>query len=53
MRGSIMSGREIQDQKAIAVRCLFNKLLTLMRTFRLARRRGIRFAPSRLTGLHS
>jgi len=35
-----MSVSEIQDQKAIDARCLFNKLITLMRTFRLAPRRG-------------
>ena len=35
-----MSAREIQDQKTIALRCLFNRLLMLMRTFRLAHARS-------------
>ena len=44
-----MSAREIRDQEGHCTRdvCL-NKLLTLMRTFRLAHCRRIRFAPSRV-----
>ena len=45
-----MSAREIQDQKAIAREMFVQQVLTLMRTFRLAHCRGIRFAPSRVDG---
>src|ERR1035438_3074170 len=38
-------------RRPLHVRCLFNKLLTLMRTFRLAHCGKLRFAPPRVEGI--
>jgi hypothetical protein len=46
-----MSARDIQDQKAIAREIFVQKLLTIMRAFRLAHCGELRVAPPRVDGI--